>query len=159
MSSFTEYGGIYMDTDEVILRSLHSLRDYPVTMSRAIDNNLSNGLILATKNATFLQIWLNEYKHFKSNEWGYSSTLVPFKLSKKYPKLIHVEDKTFVRPNYLQLKLLFNKNFDWSKNFAIHLYKRYYKKRHNVQDIRTLNTTIGSVSRYVIYGDKALCYN
>jgi hypothetical protein len=53
-----------------------------------------------------------------------------------YPDLIHVENKTFVRPNYTQLPLLFKMNFDWSKNYAIHLYIRFYKLRHNFHDNR-----------------------
>jgi hypothetical protein len=146
-----------MDTDEVILRSLDPLRIFPFTLSHAVDNNLSNGLILSERNAAFLDLWLSEYKTYTKGQWAHHSTIVPNRLSLMHPDLIHVENKTFVRPNYTQLPLLFKMNFDWSKNYAIHLYIRFYKLRHNFHDIRYLNTTIGSVARHVVYGSKELC--
>lgn len=155
--SVAGFGGIYIDTDEIILRSLDPLRKYPVTLSRAVDYNLSNGLILAERNATFLNIWYSQYKTYDKSQWGYHSTIVPFLLSKKYPDLIHVENKTFVRPSWQQLPLLFEKNFDWSKNYGIHLYIRFYKFTHDFNDIKYLNTTVGSVARHVLYGSKELC--
>ncbi|XP_063412061.1 uncharacterized protein LOC134694887 [Mytilus trossulus] len=157
IQALQRFGGIYIDTDEIILRSLDPLRKYPVTLSRAVDYNLSNGLILAERNATFLNIWYSKYKTYDKSQWGYHSTIVPFLLSKKYPDLIHVENKTFVRPSWQQLPLLFEKNFDWSKNYGIHLYIRFYKFTHDFNDIKYLNTTMGSVGRHVLYGSKELC--
>lgn len=153
------FGGIYIDTDEIILKSLDNLRAFPFTLSHAFDYNLSNGLIISKQNATFLNLWLSQYKTYNGKQWGFHSTIVPFQLSKKYPDLIHVEDKTFVRPNGMELPLLFKRNFNWSKNYAIHLFIRFYKSQHNVHDIRYLNTTIGSVARHVIYDSKDLCKN
>ncbi|XP_076088311.1 uncharacterized protein LOC143058747 [Mytilus galloprovincialis] len=159
IQALQRFGGIYMDTDEIILRSLDNLRKYPFTLSHAVDHNLSNGLILSEKNAAFLSKWFSEYKTYSKVQWAYHSTIVPNLLSEKYPDLIHVENKTFVRPNYTQLRLLFEMNFDWSKNYAIHLYIRFYKFIHDFNDIRYLNTTIGSVARHVLYGSKELCAN
>ncbi|CAC5384493.1 unnamed protein product [Mytilus coruscus] len=157
IQALQKFGGIYIDTDEIILSSLDPVRKYPFTLSRAVDWNLSNGLILAEKNATFLKIWHSEYKTYNKSQWGYHSTIVPYLLSKKYPDLIHVENKTFVRPSWQQLPLLFEKNFNWSENYGIHLYIRFYKFTHDFNDIKYLNTTIGSVARHVLYGSKELC--
>ncbi|XP_022321629.2 uncharacterized protein LOC111123532 isoform X2 [Crassostrea virginica] len=154
-----EYGGIYLDTDEVILRSLEDLMDYNFTLSHATDNNLSNGLILSTPNATFISHWLDGYKTYNKAQWAYHSTILPNQLSLKYPHLLHVENKTFVRPNYTQLPLLFQKNFNWSKNYAIHLYIRFYKRMHTFIDVRRLKTTMGSVARYILYDTKELCFD
>lgn len=155
---FSEYGGIYIDTDTVILRSLDPLRDYNFTLSKAFDTNLSNGLIMSVRNATFANIWYHEYKTYNPKQWGVHSTILPFRLSKKYPNFIHVEEKTFVKPNAGELKMLFEQNFNWSKNYAIHLYVRFYKKyKYNSDVIRTLNTTMGSLARHVLFGSKELC--
>lgn len=154
-----EYGGIYLDTDEVILRSLDNLLNYTFTLSHAVDNNLSNGLILASPNATFISHWLDGYRTYTKAQWAYHSTILPCKLSKQYPDLLHVENKTFVRPNYTQLPLLFKKNFNWSQNYGIHLYIRFYKSMHTFNDIRRLNTTMGSVARYILYDTKELCFD
>lgn len=154
---FSEFGGIYIDADEIILKSLDPLRRYPFTLSHAVEYNLSNGLILAEKNATFLSVWMSEYKTYDKTLWGYHSTIMPFKLSQKFPHLIHVENGTFVTPTYTNLPLIFDLNFDWSKNYALHLYIRFYKKSHTFDDIKYLNTTMGSVARFILYGSKELC--
>ncbi|XP_060078856.1 uncharacterized protein LOC132558326 [Ylistrum balloti] len=152
-----EYGGIYMDTDEVLLRTLDPLRRHNFTLSRAFSFNLSNGLILSTRNATFLNIWITAYKTYDPHRWGFHSTIVPSRLSKVHPRLIHIENKTFVRPDASHKDDLFYNNFDWSKNYAIHLFMRFYKQVYSVTSIRTLNCTIGAVARFVLFGHKELC--
>ncbi|XP_076082507.1 uncharacterized protein LOC143053599 isoform X2 [Mytilus galloprovincialis] len=159
IQALQRFGGIYVDTDEIILRSLDPLRKYPFTLSHETDWNLSNGLILAEKNATFLNIWYSEYKSYNGSKthWGVHSTQVPYWLSQKYPDLIHVENKTFVRPSWENLYVIFDHNFDWSKNYGLHYYIRFYKHTHDFNDIKYLNTTIGSTARHVLYGSKDLC--
>ncbi|XP_033742803.1 uncharacterized protein LOC117329158 isoform X2 [Pecten maximus] len=152
-----EYGGIYMDTDEILLRTLDPLRRHNFTLSKAFNFNLSNGLILSARNASFLNIWIKAYDTYDPNKWGYHSTIMPAKLSKIYPDLIHVENKTFVRPDAGHTKDLFQNNFDWSKNYAIHLFMRYYKQVYSMISIRTLNCTMGAVARFVLFGHKELC--
>ncbi|VDH94308.1 Hypothetical predicted protein [Mytilus galloprovincialis] len=159
IQALQRFGGIYVDTDEIILRSLDPLRKYPFTLSHETDWNLSNGLILAEKYATFLNIWYSEYKSYNGSKthWGVHSTQVPYWLSQKYPDLIHVENKTFVRPSWENLDVIFDHNFDWSKNYGLHYYIRFYKHTHDFNDIKYLNTTIGSTARHVLYGSKDLC--
>ncbi|XP_033752412.1 uncharacterized protein LOC117336136 [Pecten maximus] len=157
LEAVREFGGIYMDTDEILLRSLDPLRKYAFTLSHEYDLNLANGLIMSSKNASFVDLWYKEYKTYNNKHWFHHSTIVPFQLSKKYPHLIHVENKTFVNPDYSHLDMIFKENFNWSHNYAIHLYVRKYRLEHNVNDIRHLNTTIGSVARHVLYGYKELC--
>jgi hypothetical protein len=131
--------------------------NHTFTLSHEEDTSLSNGLILSAPNATFISHWLAGYRTYTAAKWCYHSTNLPYKLSLKFPDLIHVENKTFVRPNWTQLKLLFEKNFNWSKNYAIHLYVRFYKRFHTFMDVRRLNTTLGSVARYILYNNKELC--
>ncbi|XP_069130281.1 uncharacterized protein [Argopecten irradians] len=152
-----EYGGIYMDTDEILLRTLDPLRKHQFTLSKAFDVNLSNGLILSARDAGFLNIWIKAYDTYDPNKWGYHSTIMPAKLSKIYPDMIHVENKTFVRPDAGHTKDLFQNNFDWSNNYAIHLFMRYYKKVYSLTSIRTLNCTLGTVARFILFGHKELC--
>ncbi|XP_069132313.1 uncharacterized protein [Argopecten irradians] len=157
LEAVKEFGGIYMDTDEILIRSLDPLRKYNFTLSHELDINLSNGLIMSARNASFLNVWYNEYATFDGVVWAHHSTIVPYQLSQKYPHLIHIEKKTFVNPDYTNVDMIFKENFNWSNNYAIHLYIRYYKVEHNFTDIRHLNTTLGSVARHVLYGIKELC--
>lgn len=158
-SFFSEYGGIYVDTDEIILRSLDSLLKFPFTLSHEFDNNLANGLILSSPNATFIYHWLDGYETFNNDQWAYHSTILPCELSKIYPNLIHVENRTFIRPSYVELPLIYQENFNWSQNYAMHLYIRFYKGMYTFSDVRRLNTTLGSVARHVLYDTNELCYD
>lgn len=59
---FLEYGGIYFDIDEVILRFLDNLLNYIFILSYVVDNNLSNGLIFVFLNVIFIFYWLDGYR-------------------------------------------------------------------------------------------------
>ncbi|XP_069131617.1 uncharacterized protein [Argopecten irradians] len=157
LEAVRDFGGIYMDNDEILLRSLDPLRKYNFTLSHEFNYNLANGLIMSSRNASFVNRWYQEYKTYDGVVWGHHSTIVPYKLSQRYPHLIHIEKNNFVNPDYNNRDMIFKENFNWSNNYAIHLYIRKYKFEHNFTDIRHLNTTIGSVARHVLYGHKELC--
>ena len=121
-------------------------------------NLLSNSVMFAEKNASFLHLWHRQYEtDYRASGWGHNSLGVPTKLAKNNPSLIHIAGYKFVKPNVIQRHLIFKQNFDWSDNYAIHLFVRYYKKKTDEFVIRNLNTTIGSVSRHVLFGNKELC--
>lgn len=154
---FSVYGGVYLDFDEIILRPLEPLRKYEYTQGHERDVTMGSQLVMAKKNATFLNYWYNSYRDDYRNTWAWNALWVPDKLSKEHPSLIHVEGYNFTRPNWQQVGLIFNKNYDWSTNYGMHMYVRWYKNETNNVIIRTLNTTIGSVCRHVLFGNKELC--
>ncbi|XP_021344386.1 uncharacterized protein LOC110444323 [Mizuhopecten yessoensis] len=157
LEAVRDFGGIYMDTDEILLRNLNPLRKYDFTLSHAFDYNLSNGLIMSARNASFVNIWYSQYSTYDPTLWGHHSTIVPYQLSQQYPHLIHVENNSFVNPDYDHVDMIFNGNFNWNNNYAIHLFIRKYDLEHNFTDVRHLNTTIGAVSRHVLFSCKELC--
>ncbi|KAK3099630.1 hypothetical protein FSP39_007237 [Pinctada imbricata] len=163
LKAIQRFGGIYADTDTIFLRSLDPLRNYNFTLSKAFDYNLSNGLILSACNATFLKYWFKAYETYDPNKWGYHSTIIPFKIWQSHLDevgLIHVEEKTFVKPNGIDApKQIFKENYNWSHNYAIHMFIRFNRTVHNFKDIRYLNTTVGSVSRFILLDNKELCEN
>ncbi|XP_060593020.1 uncharacterized protein LOC132747619 [Ruditapes philippinarum] len=151
------YGGIYLDFDEIVLRPLEPLRKYDYTQGHERDVTMGSQLVISKKNATFLNHWYNSYRDDYRKSWAWNALWVPDKLSKQYPNLIHVEGYNFTRPNWQQVNLIFNQNYDWSTNYGMHLYIRWYKNETNNVIIRTLNTTIGAVCRHVLFGNKELC--
>lgn len=158
LQALKEYGGMYFDTDTVLLRTLNPLRHLEFTMSQTRDDTIGNGLIVSAKNARFIDVWLKEYVNFNPNKWGEHSVYLPFKLSKRHPDLIRVENRTFLHGGTLDQ--IFMSNFKWEHLYAIHLYIRYYSKcPYDGISIRTLNTTLGSTGRHVLFGSKELCYN
>ncbi|KAJ8305826.1 hypothetical protein KUTeg_016371 [Tegillarca granosa] len=153
-----DFGGIYMDTDSILLKPILPLLRHDFTLSIENPEVLGIGTMLSTPNATFLQIWLEHYITFDTNEWGWHSVILPYRLSKKYPSLIHVENATFYSPG--PLETLFFNNFNWEDKFAMHLSIRYYKSSlFNEFDIRRLNTTLGAMARHILFDRKELCAN
>lgn len=148
---------MYLDFDEIILRPLEPLRKYDYTQGHERDVTMGSQLVMAKKNATFLNYWYNSYRDDYKNTWAWNALWVPDKLSKEHPSLIHVEGYNFTRPNWQHVDLIFKKNYDWSTNYGMHMYIRWYKNETNNVIIRTLNTTIGSVCRHVLFGNKELC--
>ena len=99
LRAVTKFGGIYMDTDTVILKPFDPLFCYNVTLGQETDRGLANGIIVAAPDAQFLHIWNNEYRAYKPKLWNYNSVQVPFKLWQRHPDLVHVEHTTIVRPS------------------------------------------------------------
>ena len=155
-----KYGGIYLDWDSIVLKSFDSLRKYDFVMGQESQYSLVNAILISKKNATFLHIWRETYRNFTSTEWAYHSCQIPFQLHKQYPQHIHVDKDRLINPGYPSSHLIFDLHtkFDWSKNYAIHLYYRVYKHRktYNITTIRKLDSVFGQVSRYVLFGNSSI---
>ena len=149
----------YLCCSHFRIRPISPLRRYEMTMGHEEKEMFGNQFILAKKNASFLALWHQSYKNYKTGNWVWNSLITPFKLSREHPELIHVDGFNFTRPNYGQTKLIFKENYDWSTNYAMHLFIRVYKDPIDVKIMRTLNTTIGAISRYVFFGNKELCWH
>ena len=76
-SLHSEYGGIYLDHDVILVKSMDPLRRYDVTLGREMPSLLANGVILARSNAQFLRIWLQTYRNYDSKSWSGHSTHIP----------------------------------------------------------------------------------
>ena len=117
---------------------------------------MGSQFVMAKRNASFLHHWYESYsKDYRRNEWGYNALVIPAKLAKKYPSLIHVPEFYFTRP--IHRYLIHYLNYDWSVNYAIHTFQRYYTYRVDEVTIRHLDTTIGSIARHVLFNNKEIC--
>ncbi|XP_064621115.1 uncharacterized protein LOC135483972 [Lineus longissimus] len=153
LEAVMNYGGIYLDLDVMVIKSFDPLRRYDVTLGMEHNKGLCNGIIIAKKGAEFLKIWHSEYKTFNDGSWDGHSIRLPFKLSQQYPNLIHVETDTLNRPSWFELDKIYGKKpYDWHRNFAMHLWYRKYNKDHNFQTIKTVDSTMGQMFRWTLYG-------
>ena len=64
------YGGIYLDTDVLVLKSLDPLRVHKLTLGVSGPNEISNGIIIARRGAPFLRMWLENYHSYVPGVWG-----------------------------------------------------------------------------------------
>jgi len=157
VNMFSEFGGIYIDADVIVLKSFDPLRRYRTTMGRESGFGICNGIIISAKGAPFIRILLEQYDSYFGNneEWGWRSVIVVHELAKYFEKYLHVEEASLHRPNWQELDQIFEKTYKWTNNYAIHLWLRLVNHTlvpHSVAAIDCTSTTIGEVARHVIYG-------
>ena len=79
-------GGIYLDSDVLVLRSFDDLRNTSLVVGLQTDPDVSeicNGIILASKDSPFLKAWYNLYRTAKFEEcWDCHSVKLPSQLLK-----------------------------------------------------------------------------
>ena len=161
MDALMELGGMYFDTDTIVLRDLDPLRKYNMTLCRQSSGYLMNGFIMAKKNATFLTLWMEGYrKDYRNDSYVFNSMWYNKALAKKRTDLIHVEEGTLCAPTILipvHARINNTLKYDWSKLYGFHLYAKKIRFPWDVDWIKDFNTTIGSMVRHVVYGNKELC--
>ncbi|ELU04130.1 hypothetical protein CAPTEDRAFT_219581 [Capitella teleta] len=148
------HGGIYLDLDVIILRSFDSLLKHDVTMGAESPDLLGSGLILSKADSTFLKLWLETYRNFTDGDWNRFSVRKPMEIAKAHPDLLHIEWFGFHRPNWFEREWIYSTGllWDWSENFAMHLWYRTHDTEYEPESIRKLNSTLGEVFRFVFYG-------
>lgn len=93
-----EEGGIYADIDTLFLRPLPSswlTRSFILGREKAPPGaeggSLCNAWIASTPGAEFCQRWLDGMAQAFDGSWSNHSTLLPYRLSREFPSLLHVE--------------------------------------------------------------------
>ena len=152
-----EIGGIYLDTDSVVLKSLNHFRNSSLVLGEVSNQNLANGMILGSRDSWAIHRWYHEYKYFRRDSWGHNSVMVPWAIWKLWPDKIYAVPMLFCRPNYLELKYIYRYLYNWHSNYIIHMYSRYMLHEDGVEErslkqIAILNTTYGEIARFVLWG-------
>lgn len=94
-------GGIYLDVDTFCVSSFAPLLVHSAVMGIEPNAGLCNAVILAEKNAPFVNTWLEAYRDFSSEDWRSHSVRLPYRIAKAHPQLVHVEDEySFFFPTY-----------------------------------------------------------
>ncbi|KAL4226675.1 hypothetical protein ACF0H5_014655 [Mactra antiquata] len=161
LEALKEYGGIYLDTDQVLLKSLNKFRNNDATIGLDYGTAAANSIVLAKKNAIFIKLWYETYRTFTRTDGNKHSQDTPYRLAEKHRSLVMVARDILSFPNAHQLTSLYSKNVPFDDKFGMHLHdklhSRFYKKRLSIDSIRNMNTTFGSVARYILYGNTELC--
>ncbi|KAK7091245.1 uncharacterized protein [Littorina saxatilis] len=158
-----EYGGMYLDTDYVVLRSLDDLLKESVVLGyEHKGRSICNGFLVSEANSTFMQIWLDNYKDFNDRQWAEHSVRRPYRLSVQHPTLLKVVE-TFHKPNFAEMHVYYDRKrvakFDWSDNYGLHFYTRVVRKQFNQKRIDKQDNVIGDMVRHVLYSDQHACKN
>lgn len=109
LEKLLEHGGVYADVDTIFVNKIpEHLFSKPFVLGREKHvpwetegkevPSLCNAFIMSERGAEFGKIWFQDmYKEFDGS-WSRHSTILPGKLSKRHPELIHVEPaRTFYK--------------------------------------------------------------
>lgn len=161
-----KFGGIYLDTDTMVLQSLNPLRKKEkVVMGLFTEELLANAAIIAKKDSSFLRRLFYLYSNFDSSDFVQESMKVPMILSQLYPDEVHVEETRMMRPNHRleELRAFFHGLIDLTDHYTVHLnarwqeLKEFRKERgRTIAQFAVLNTTYGEVARRALWGDPAI---
>lgn len=158
-----EHGGIYMDLDFMAFSSWEPLLHYELTLPALLHTQeklraLENSVIIARKKSSFLNEWKKSYQFFHQHDYGFNSLVFPYNLAHAHPKEIHVEFNTLVHPIWQERHAIYSSliKFDWCQGYGMHLWYDYYREEHSPQSIKTLDSVLGEIYRYVYYGSPDL---
>jgi hypothetical protein len=127
-------------------------------MGMGIEGYLGSAFILAQKNATFINKWIDSYSSYNPNDWGGNSVAMATKLANEYPYIIQVYKHYCVF--YPNVNYLFGGNYKWTYSYTLHIYKGgsiEHIEKLNFTSIRSLNTTVGAIFRFIFFGTIELC--
>jgi hypothetical protein len=167
-----EFGGIYLDRDVLVFKSLDPFRKFEMTLDYQIDENskaMGNQVQIAHKRARFLRLYLQTYKKYDGSQWYWNAGWFPTeKIINKYPHLLHSMNGEFGVSSFeICSNLYLNNMKDWrEKYFTAHTLIRVNSIRRlnwcfprgkpsiqefNEQNIKTLNNTFGQMARHILY--------
>ncbi|GAB3357738.1 hypothetical protein GCM10027566_21880 [Arachidicoccus ginsenosidivorans] len=157
-----EYGGNYLDIDTICIKALKPFYfnscNLAAEVNSGINYGLCNAVIIAEKDSLFLKYWLSTYKYFRSKGqdcyWGEHSIIIPYKISKMFPKLIRVLPSWyFFYPSYSDKDLisLFKYKVPITNSFIIHLWENLSYEKYlrflDEDEIKKIDTTYNLVVR------------
>lgn len=115
-----EEGGIFLDGDSYIVKSLDGFRKFEMTLGWQEGGGISNQVIIAHRNARFLYEWYDSYREYNKSSWFYNAGDKPTEILVKKPHLIHRVRRYLAEyKNWFEVYL--TRSNRWREHYAIHL--------------------------------------
>ncbi len=184
LQALKESGGIYLDLDTISVKPLSGLLDQEFVIGQELkaayvpknwrqrlkynlglvknkdgtSTGLCNAVLLSARDSEFVNLWLNEYKNFRSKGrdkyWNEHSVLVPQRLAKEHPGLLtQLGPFAFHYPLYNPegLKMMFEEVHDFPEAYLHHLWESFawekYMSKLTEVKIKTTDTTYNLIAR------------
>lgn len=160
-----KYGGIYLDGDAYLVRSLDKYRRYETAIGWPPGQYVGTQVIVAHKDAEYLRLWYESYRDYRPSLWYYNAGELP---TKKFlhprPELVYRVACDFGVHEAVARFLYEQRSCAWRNFTAIHLFFRlrnHYCPFDNFGtiDFRTVgryNTSFGQMARLVLAGTTKL---
>ena len=140
-----------------MLKPFSPLYKHSTVLARETSIGLSNGIILTTPRSPFICVWMNSYREYSGQHWNRHSVIAPHMLAFKFPRFIHIEERSMMRPNYLEAEQKMHYGtFNWTQNYSIHIWRRirFVHLPERPDDVRSVNTAVAETIRFILYGTK-----
>jgi Glycosyltransferase sugar-binding region containing DXD motif len=184
LQALKETGGIYLDLDTISVKPLTDLLNHSFAIGQELKaayvpknwrqrikyklglikessknaTGLCNAVLLSEKNSEFVNLWLDEYKTFRSKGrdkyWNEHSVHIPERLAALHPDSIaKLSPYAFHYPLYDKagLKLMFEEVNAFSDAYLHHLWESFswdqYLSKLTIEKIKTENTTYNLIAR------------
>jgi len=98
-------GGIYLDSDVLSLRSFDTIlsgtKDVIMGHEGRTRYGLCNAVIVARRNATFINRWIDNYDTFDESNWNYHSVILPKEMEQEFrDEICPLSPTSFFWPMY-----------------------------------------------------------
>lgn len=184
LQALKESGGIYLDLDTISVKPLTALLDQQFIIGQELkaayvpknwrqrlkyklglvkkgngtSTGLCNAVLLSARNSEFVNLWLEEYKNFRSKGrdkyWNEHSVMVPQRLASAYPgTLTQLGPYAFHFPlfNPEGMKMMFEELHDFPEAYLHHLWESFawekYMSKLTVEKIKTTDSTYNLIAR------------
>ncbi len=162
MMILKHYGGIYLDLDVFVIKSMDTLRsNYDCVLGWEKGTEISAGVILSNKKSKFLDISLTTVFD-NINKWVYNTNKMLSNLAEKHHTLLHIEPIRFHSPNYEHLDKLLKPQhpvMNWGDHYTLHLWKTHWRHQEEFrsvvitpQSIKSMDNLVGEVARMIYFG-------
>jgi hypothetical protein len=121
-----QYGGIFLDNDSYIVRSLDVFRKYEMTIGITDRDYLGTQVLIAHKDARFLKLWLETYRVYHPEDWYMNAGEKPMREILVYkPEIVHTV-QSLLGVHGLGERLYSWESWNtWRKYYSIHLVIRF----------------------------------
>lgn len=163
-----QFGGITFDNDVYVVNDLHRYLRFEMTVGWPQDQFIGCQILVAHRNARFLNLYYNSYHNYQGHLWYYNAGELPTTaFLHPRPHLVHRVPHRFGVDTDL-VRMLYQKlNPKWQQEFdAIHLlmgHRSYmvenspdYVDTFDEHNIRTYNQSFGEMARLVYYNTTEL---
>lgn len=149
-----ECGGIYIDTDTLVLRSLDRFRHFEMALGWPLGGYIGTQVLLAHKDARFLPLWLESYKNYHPRDWYYNAGQQPTQqILERTPNLIHRVPGLFGVQN-LASRLYGPASWpQWRLMYTIHLLSRHPPAPSRIDETSVVRyrTPFGDIARWLLH--------
>ncbi|XP_077862213.1 uncharacterized protein LOC144343669 [Saccoglossus kowalevskii] len=157
-----EMGGVSFDINTFIVAPLEPLRFYDYVVAIPVEKHLNYSIILANRDAEFLQYHNESYKDYDIFCKSCTTVKRLHEVTSAYINAVHIEQASMTTPSVADWRSLFNRKYDWqNEHFTIPVWMDKYMGDTELEDItpeniQQLDTAFGEMCRYIYYGSPDL---